>query len=102
MWYGPQPLVYPNPSLLHGGECIFYLSFVFYCDICSQKVLFLTIVTGQEKLMRGKDHLSCGVDWAGCVHSALQRGGMDGGTAAGRPAGERGGTDCPGSAGSSP
>lgn len=52
--------------------------------------------------MREKCHLSCGVDWAGCVHSALQRGGMDGETAAGRPASGRGGTDCPESAGSSP
>lgn len=42
------------------------------------------------------------MDWAECVHSALQRDGMDGGTAAGRPAGGTGGTDCPESGGSSP
>lgn len=52
--------------------------------------------------MREECHLSCGEDWAGCVHSALQRGGMDGETAAGRPAGGMGGTDCPESGGSSP
>lgn len=52
--------------------------------------------------MREERHLSCGEDWAGCVHSALQRGGMDGETAAGRPAGGMGGTDCPESGGSSP
>lgn len=52
--------------------------------------------------MKGKRHLSCGVDWAGCVRSTLQRGGMDGETAAGRPAGVTGGTDCPKSGGSSP
>lgn len=37
-----------------------------------------------------------------CVHSALQHGGMDGETAAGRQAGGKGGTDCPESGGSSP
>lgn len=52
--------------------------------------------------MRGKRHLSCGVDQAECVHSALQHGGMGGETAAGRPAGAMGGTDYPESGGSSP
>ena len=47
-------------------------------------------------------HLSCGVGWAGCVHSALQSDGRDGGTVAGKPAGGMGGTDCPESGGSSP
>ncbi len=55
-----------------------------------------------EKVVRGKCHLSCGVDLVGCVHSALQRGGMDGGTAAERPAGGMGGTGCPESGGSLP
>lgn len=52
--------------------------------------------------MKVKPHLSCGVDWAGCDRSALQSGGMDGGTAAGRRASGTGGIDCPESAGSSP
>lgn len=50
----------------------------------------------------GACHLSCGVDWAGCVHSALQRGGKGGETAAGRPTNGMVGTNCPESGGSSP
>ena len=42
------------------------------------------------------------MDWEGCVHSTPQHGGMDEETAAGRPAGGTGGTDCPESGGSSP
>lgn len=42
------------------------------------------------------------MDLVGCVHSALQRGGMDGGTAAERPAGGTDGTGCPESGGSLP
>lgn len=49
-----------------------------------------------------ENHLSFGVGWAECVHSVLQRDGMDGGTAAGRPAGGTGGSGCPGSGRSSP
>lgn len=40
--------------------------------------------------------------WAKCVHSALQHGGTEGGTAALRPADGTGGTSCPRSGGSSP
>lgn len=47
-------------------------------------------------------HLSCDADWAKCAHSAPRHGEMDGGTAAGRPAGETGGTGCPESGESSP
>lgn len=47
-------------------------------------------------------YLSCGVGWGVCVHSVPQCDGMGGGTAAGTPAGETDGTDCPESAGSSP
>lgn len=104
LWYVcPQLVGYqssPHPPLLY-SDCIVFLSFVCYCeafcDISSRKVQDRT---GQ--LMREKCHLSCDVDWAGCVHSALQRGGMDGGTAAGRLAGGTGGTGCPESGGSSP
>lgn len=42
------------------------------------------------------------MDSVGCVHSTLQHGGTDGGTAAGKRAGGMGGTDCPKSGGSSP
>lgn len=56
----------------------------------------------QTTLMRGKCHLSCGVDWTVCVHSALRHGGKDGETVAGRPAGGTGGTGCPESGGRSP
>lgn len=52
--------------------------------------------------MREKCHLSCGVDWGGCVHSAPQHGEMDGEIAAGMPANGMGGTDCPESGGSLP
>ncbi len=72
--------------------------FVFY----SKKGTVIINETEREQLTRGKCHLSCGVDWAGCVHSALQHGGMDGETAAERPAGGTGGTDCQESGGSSP
>lgn len=40
--------------------------------------------------------------WAVCVRSALQHGETGAGTAAERPEDETGGTDCPGSGGSSP
>lgn len=55
-----------------------------------------------EDFTRDESHLSYGVDWAKCARSTLQHGGMDGGTAAVRPAGGTGGTDCPKSGGSSP
>lgn len=40
--------------------------------------------------------------WGVSVHSVLQCGGMDGGTAVEMPEDERDGTDCPENAGSSP
>jgi len=55
-----------------------------------------------KKTVIEKGHLSCGVDWGEYVRSTLQHGGMGGETAAGRPAGETGDTDCPKSGGSSP
>lgn len=47
-------------------------------------------------------YLSCDAGLVKCAHSALQHDGMDGETAAGRPAGWTGGTDCLASGGSSP
>lgn len=56
----------------------------------------------QDKALTGMCYLSCDVGLARCVHSALQRDGMDGETVAGRPAGAMGGTDCLESGGSLP
>lgn len=56
----------------------------------------------KDNLLRGKCYLSYDVGLVKCVRSALQHDGMDGGTVAGRPAGETGGTGCLESGGSSP
>lgn len=80
------------------------LAFVFICKalckIRSGKVK--CTLTAQIKLVGGKCHLNCGVDWVRCVRSAPQSDEMDGGTAAGRLAGGTGGTGCLENGGSSP
>lgn len=69
-------------------------------DICIQKNNCIDLEDIQKQAE--KCHLSCGEDSAACARSAPQRGETGEETAAGRPEGGTGGTDCPESAGSSP